>query len=263
MNLTFKTTDLAKWGVGVGRTITTVEWEDNFWTLHLRIKAFEDEFLSSAGVATFVSIEDFTVSDSQLTINLTNGATQGPYTLPVANWRRRTDNNGIWNQSTAYLANDVFSANGSLYVVLLDHTSSAFEFDPDATDGSAHQLYGLLLSAASLAHAVTESGSSIDLATSHANCYVRCTNVGGAIINITSTAVAALPMDAEIHFRQCTDGGLILNTPNNSDGGVTLNIRSARQPSTSAKGACFTMKKVAAGELDVFGDLTVDDSPSA
>jgi hypothetical protein len=55
---------------------------------------------------------------------------------------------GAWANSTGYLANDVFTANGNVYIVLMNLTTPAtpIAFDPAANDGMGHDFYGLLLS---------------------------------------------------------------------------------------------------------------------
>lgn len=132
---TFRTSDFGRWGPGKGSNLTQTEGDLNIWNLLAFITSVSDHLQSSV-----VSIDYFTVSGTQWTIHLTNGAVLGPYFLPIA--RRR--GTGLWAALHDYLADDTFYINGSSYTVNVPHTSAA-TFDPDATDGSGHPLYQLEL----------------------------------------------------------------------------------------------------------------------
>jgi hypothetical protein len=81
--------------------------------------------------------------------------------LPTATFAFR----GAWTASTPYLVNDTFSEGGSGYVALVQHTSAA-TFDPNATDGTAHNLYGLYFSSLSSLPAGGETGAALVKTTS-------------------------------------------------------------------------------------------------
>jgi len=138
----YRTDDLTRWGFGLNRNLTSVEVDLNFWDSETRLDALEDH------QELLVSIDYITQVGNQLTFHMTDHTLQGPFTLPVAIWNRRTDNHGMWAPLTVYAIYDVFDEDGSLYIVLVGHTSAA-TFDPNATDGMGHRLYGLLLTAPS------------------------------------------------------------------------------------------------------------------
>lgn len=140
MGLLYRNNDFTRWGLGIGRRLTSLEVDLNFWFLLSLITSIQEHQLEGVGIA------DISVSGTQMTITLTDGTTRGPFLLPQATWNRRTDNSGNWAPLTIYAANDIFAYNGSLYITLLFHTSGA-TFDPNATDGMGHELYGLLLTA--------------------------------------------------------------------------------------------------------------------
>jgi hypothetical protein len=132
--LTFYTTDPAKWGDGKGSALTKVEEDTNKWTLHSRIKEMEDNPPEPISIATI------DVVGSQFTVNLTNGDTLGPYTLPIATFELE----GEYQAGMTYHELDVISVpNRGLYLVRIEHVAAA-EFDPDADDGAGHPLYLLL-----------------------------------------------------------------------------------------------------------------------
>jgi hypothetical protein len=136
MAMTFRGT--GAWGAGKDGNLDPSEVDENFWEILLRLDALE----SSPPQA--VSIDSFEVSADQMTIHLTDGSTQGPFTLPKATWHWT----GAWRTNTVYFVNDLFSFNGAIYQVLVTHTSDSSEFDPNALSGSGF-VYNLLLDGAS------------------------------------------------------------------------------------------------------------------
>ncbi len=136
----FNTTDLTRWGIGLLRRLHAVEVDLNFWECESRIEALEDH------ASTSRSIDYFTIVGDQLTIHMSDHTLEGPITVPVAAWNRRTDNHGQWAPLTVYNELDIFDNDGSLYFAQITFTSPAV-FDANATDGMGHLLYGLLLTA--------------------------------------------------------------------------------------------------------------------
>jgi hypothetical protein len=113
------------WGTGTGVPHTAAEADGIIYELATRVQELE----SSPPEA--VSIDSFTVDGTQLTVHLTDGSSQGPFTLPSATWR----DTGAWQPSTLYFVNDLFAKNGALWRVLVQHTSEA-TFDPELFSGS-------------------------------------------------------------------------------------------------------------------------------
>lgn len=111
------------WGAGKGARLTSVEADGNVFDLHSRLQNIEDNPPAAVG------IDHFTVVGNALTIVLTNGTSQGPFTLPSAQWRWA----GEWQPLTNYYALDLVGNAGSIYLVQHNHTSDA-AFAADAED---------------------------------------------------------------------------------------------------------------------------------
>lgn len=133
--ITYRTNDATRWGTGKGSDLTATEIDINFWALFSQIAATLDH-QNAASV-----ISSITASGNNLFITLGDGTVFGPFTLPTANWNFRQDG---WLPSTPYKPFDVFSYQGSLYLVLFQHVSAA-TFSPNANDGQGHSFYKLLL----------------------------------------------------------------------------------------------------------------------
>ena len=134
----YKTTDMAKWGVGsgsgTGGNLTPSQGDNNFWNLYTRLKDLEDNPPES------INITGMTVIGSQWQVNMSDGSHFGPFTLPIAAFELKGD----WVNAMTYYELDIISAPGfGLYLVRLDHTTPALPatFDPDATDDDDHALY--------------------------------------------------------------------------------------------------------------------------
>lgn len=134
----YRTTDNAKWGVGtgagVGGRLTPQQADNNFWTLYGRLKDLED----NPPEAT--SILGFTVIGSQFQVNMSDGSTLGPYSLPVASFRLMGD----WVNNMPLLELDIVTVpHDGVYLVNINHTTPAAPavFDPNADDGSGNLLY--------------------------------------------------------------------------------------------------------------------------
>jgi hypothetical protein len=121
------------WGPGVGRNLDSIEVDENFWDHEGRIVTLE-----RATPVTIFSVTQPT-ADSLL-VHMSDGTTFGPISLPSFDLTFR----GPWTPTTVYALNDLFTANNSVYVVLLAHTSAG-SFDPGANDGMGHDFYGEML----------------------------------------------------------------------------------------------------------------------
>jgi hypothetical protein len=131
---TFRTAD-PRWGDGQGSDLAAVTIDLSFWGLYAAILALE------GSQQTLSEIDYFVPVGNQLFVHMTDHRVLGPITIPTANWNYRS---GGWQPLTLYAAFDVFSFNGSVYLVLAAHTSAA-TFSANATDGLTHNLYGLLI----------------------------------------------------------------------------------------------------------------------
>jgi hypothetical protein len=128
----FRTTDLAKWGVGKGAPLTSTEVDNNFWEVLLQLADLaSNEVLPK-------EIQSITVLDGQITITLSDGITTfGPFDLPEQAFRWTGD----FVPDADYFRMDVIKAEDGAYLVLQDHTAGA-TFDPNlnSMSGSVYAL---------------------------------------------------------------------------------------------------------------------------
>jgi len=123
------------WGTGTGAPHTANSADTNFWILYSLIVALQD--------ATPDTIAYFTVTGSNMWITMTDHYVFGPFTIPTAVWNFR----GVWGATNSYAVNDVFTADGAVYLVIWPQTNSGASFYAQANDGQGHNYYALLLAA--------------------------------------------------------------------------------------------------------------------
>jgi hypothetical protein len=150
-DITYCTTDLTRWGIGVNRLLHDYEVDINFYNVEVRLGTLEHALVPTRGI---LSIQQ--INSTQMTITLTDNTVEGPFTMPVVShtWR------GTWAPSTQYYAGDGFTINNSVYIVLIDHVS-ALTFNPNATDGHGNNLYGLQLTVAGALPAGGTTGQTV------------------------------------------------------------------------------------------------------
>ncbi len=133
MTIIYRTTNASEWGSGKGSNLTPEQVDNNFWEVQKAIAAIE--------IKEGVGIESaFVVDGNQLYFNMTDGSVVGPIEMPTVTLNPR----GEWRSGIAYAVNDLFTYNGSVYLVKVNHTAAAL-FDPNANDGAGHNYYGLLI----------------------------------------------------------------------------------------------------------------------
>jgi hypothetical protein len=262
------------WGAGKGANLVPGEVDGNFYDVDRRLFIIED---SAQEVATGIAF--FSVSGDLFYVHMTNGTIQGPFALPDKKWNFR----GPWLPSTVYSRDDVVTANGGVYLVLLNHVSAAV-FVPGANDGSAHNYYGLLLT--NPANVLPSGGltgqylmktsdtsyvigwqtpttfpsqkvleapdPTYTLTLDNIASYVRCVNGSGCTITVNADATLNFPLGTEVSFRQCTNAGVTLVAAT----GVIFNLIEGFSAKTARNGAVITAKKIAASKWDVFGYVT-------
>src|ERR1035437_1266084 len=135
-SLVYRTTDATRWGGGQGSYLAAVTIDLNFWILFSAVQALQNIAIG-AGVDYINQPEGGNI----FYVHLTNHRVLGPFIIPTSNWNPK----GPWVAVTSYAAYDTVTNNGSLYLVLIAHTSGA-TFSAGATDGSGHNLYSLLVS---------------------------------------------------------------------------------------------------------------------
>lgn len=127
-----------------GSPLTADEVDENFRGLDDRVTEVEENPPEA------VSIDTIEVTGNQMVITLTNSVVQGPFDLDTADWEFR----GPWLPAHNYLKNDVFSEDGSLYLVLVAHTSES-EFDAGFSPSSGVDAYQLLLAPPEITQVMT------------------------------------------------------------------------------------------------------------
>lgn len=130
--LTFRTTDMTKWGVGKGSRLTSSEVDLNFWAILEMIAELTNN------PALPAEIESIDVVNGKMTIQLTNSVVFGPFQLPEQAFRWT----GAFVGGNDYESFDVLTYNNSAYLVLQAHTAASI-FDPAATNMSG-PLYALM-----------------------------------------------------------------------------------------------------------------------
>ncbi len=135
-SLTYRTADFTRWGGGLGSDLAAVQVDLNFWTLFSAVQALEDH----QSVNSEIDFINQPAAGNLFYIHLTDHRVLGPFVIPTAQWSPQ----GQWEPSTAYAAYDVVYENGSLYLIVIPHTSG-LTFSPFASDGLGHLLYNLLL----------------------------------------------------------------------------------------------------------------------
>lgn len=275
MTIVYRTS--GPWGAGKGANLVPAEVDGNFFDVSTRVTVLEDGTPTAANGIAFFNIGG--TNNELFYVHMTDGTIQGPFALPQKTWNFRD----VWAPSIVYNADDVVTAIGSVYLVLLNHISAS-TFDPTANDGLGHNFYGLLLSnpgnvlpAGGLQgqYLVKVTGADFDigwrtpiefpaqnlleapnptytLTVSNVASYVRCVNSSGCAITIPNDATLNFPLSVEMSFRQCTDASVVLSP----DTGVVFNLISGLQSKTARNGAVITAKKIAANSWDIFGLLS-------
>jgi hypothetical protein len=223
-----------------GSPLTFAEEDGNFSNLDGRVATLETAHAANP-------IDAITVSGNQLTFHYTTAAGGGSdtVTFPTAQWHGR----GPWLPSTSYAVNDLVTNANNLYLVQVAHTSQT-TFDAGYQIGGVN-VYQFLLGPMGETATGTLSGSTYTLAGTDNLMFYRCTNAGGIMVTIPPSSSVAIPLNAEISFRQCTMAVVFEWTT----GSVTVNIPAGFFAHTNYVGAVVTLKQVATDVWDVFGAL--------
>jgi hypothetical protein len=234
---------------GKGSPLTSLEGDENEYKQASAIVNLQTQMAAvGAGIDTITQ-----PTANTLLITLTDATVFGPFTLPTAPMKGR----GEWQPSTVYAVNDLVYFGNAFYTVQVAHTSDT-SFDPGATDGLGHDLYGLVmdftLASSTLRTVTTKTESNIthtvtdqDLST-----LWNCTNIAGCAITVPNDSTYNAPLDTEINFRQGTVAGILTFA---GAGGVTLDP-GIFQLSTTFHGATVMLKKAAANYWFVTGYLS-------
>lgn len=234
------TSDYTGTGAGLGGRLTSAQADNNNWLIKQAVETLQ----AAAGK----TIDGITAVGNQLTITYTD-ATTDVITIPTATWTWR----GEWDAGVSYAANDLFSEGGSIYLVLLAHTSAS-SFDAGETS-TAGDLYQKILTIPSIpVYEVTTDTFTPTI--DQANYYFRCTHADGCTVTIPDNADVAFPLWTELHFRDANSntGGTGLLTIESSTA-VTINVPSGYSATAATQHATLGLKKIATDEWDLFGLL--------
>lgn len=173
------------WGAGIGQDLTASQVDNNFYDLATRLNGLE------TNPPEPVSIEEITATATTLTIQLSDGTTQGPFKMPVATFNYR----GLWTPATAYAINDVVSdLTGAAYVVKVAHTSSGASFNSALTIGSVAAFMQLTPAANTL----TYEGEWQPATPYVRGNFVRVNGIGAYFVNIEHTSQGAFNDEYQI-----------------------------------------------------------------
>ena len=229
------------WGSGIARPLTAAEADTNIHSLAAAVQNLVSNPVEGVGISNIA------VAGRQLTIYLTDGSTEGPFTLPVAQPRYR----GFWQPSTAYAELDIIQVPGyGTYLVSTTHNSGTLF---DATLTGANGLYYIQITPdpSLVAQVVNVNDTAITLSYVHASKFLRCTDTAGITVTIPADV---FPANSEIHFRQVSAGAISIA----GGAGVTLNTPVGFITGSASAGATFTVKCVGPNNWDIFGALGVD-----
>jgi hypothetical protein len=219
----------------LSRNLTAAEGDGNIDDLNGRVITLEGT-LASGGISSI------TISGTVITFHFSDSSTQS-VDIGTANAYSLSDHvKGVWQPSISYAKDDIFTYQGSLYVVAIAHTSPSV-FDENYTSGGL-PVYKVI--ARYNQGVLTVSTTGYIPAVDAANKYIRCTNASGCTIQLNPNVFA--PADY-MTFRQCGAGGLTFDWPTS----VTVNMLNGYNPTTSVQGSVVNVFVVGAAEYDLFG----------
>lgn len=109
------------WGTGVHRNLTSAEGDGNNWEIKQAVEALQTDRPLPA------EISSISVNGRFMTIQLSSGASFGPFPLPITEFRYREE----WQPFTVYDPLDWFTVAGvGIFTVIYSHTSGS-TFDPN------------------------------------------------------------------------------------------------------------------------------------
>lgn len=216
-----------------GSNLTPNEADGNFTFLDGRITVLE-------GLPMGVGIDSVDITGgNQLNFHLSDSSVE-TVTLPTAQWRPM----GEWQASFPYQVMDLVTVNGSLYQVMVAHTS-ATAFDP-GEQISSQDVYKFIISYQPIG-GFDRTSATFTPALEDANTYNRMTNASGCTVTI-DPAVLFLPW-TELTFRdESSDTGAFVSFAVLSPG--SINSIPGHLDQTDGSGSTVTLKKV--GDTDAW-----------
>jgi hypothetical protein len=236
------------WGAGEGMRLTSLQVDENFFTLEERVQDIIDNPIPGLGIANLSLVGTRT-----LRVTMEDNTTHD-FLIPIAapHWRDE------WTPDTDYLALDRFWVDGvGLFLVLRDHTS-AEAFDPNATEEDTDGIHDLYYQEFGLAGLAAPVGfiedSAYTLALAQLNHFLVCTaDTSGCEVTIPDNDVVEIPVGSEYHFFPA--GGTVSIF---GSGDVFIYPVEGFLFETAGTGRPITVKKVATDDWCVFGALAVE-----
>jgi len=246
------------WGAGKGANLTPAEVDGNFYDHEQRITDLEVNPPEGVGIVSF------TVTGTRFTVNMSDGSTQGPFTLPTAAFRW----SDAWTPGTAYEELDVFSyqvggEDDGIYLVLGPYTAPEITtenptpiLDPAVSDTNGPLLEKMLgiVNPPSIGSVVVVNVVDADLVLGDedSGSYFRMNSAAPHTVGVEAEATVPYGVGATFAIRQVGAGtvtlvGLGTDTIIHPPFGFTLALR--------GPGASAALVYAGGDEWDASGDL--------
>lgn len=253
-------------------TVTLPRWRDRGEFVGGMVLAINDTF-TVAGYGLYVALVDHTAAPSFVsTASATPATAAGNFLtgrLYVIASVGTTDFTAIGATSNAvgvtFRATGAGSGTGTAGLALYDRIIAAVDLTTavlnDLTDVTvASPSAGQVLSynGSSWVNGVVPGGpvtadtvSTYTLALADLNAYLRLSDASAVAVTVPTNAAAAFPVGATVAFEQTAAGAITIA----GDIGVTINCAASHTPVTNGQWAVAQLKKVAANEWTLFGNL--------
>ena len=244
------------WGAGIGANLSASDVDENFYNLVLRVADIEDNPQAA------ISIAEFSVAGTSLTIHMTDGSTRGPFVLPAAVFRF----SGEWTPGTTYNFMDVFTYTGgtaldglywvigSEYVAPEDATEPAV-FDP-TVENTENGLILQLIMRGAMPQAVLPiqniTDSDVILGDEDAGAYLRLISDDPHSVFVDLDTNVPYTEGMTYGVRQIADGTVTIEA---MDSGITINPPPGFTLSLRGPGASATVVYIGSNEWDATGDF--------
>lgn len=161
---------------------------------------------------------------------------------------------GAWPASTQVYKNQLFTATGRLYVVLLDHITDT-TFDSAANNGLGGDYYNLVLDYTSVTGR-TVSATTFSPSVDDVGVYIRLTTADTSGCTVTIDPSLDWPDWAELHFRDETATGATYEITSTTAAPATINPQSGGELASPGNGSSVGLKKVGStSDWDIWGHL--------
>lgn len=247
--LIYVTTNMLRWGAGLGGPLTAGQIDKNFGDLEERVWEVENNPPAANGIASI------TQGGNTITVHLEDGATS-TFNLPLPIW----DYVGDWAPNTGMFRGNIFTYQRTgLYLALQDHvTDATFNSLLTDTDGPVYRFMFNPFAASAVQELVVEETDTIySPVLADANSYMRWPGPDDLMVLVPANAQVPYQLDTELHFHQSGSGYIEIV----GDDGVIIHApRLGYNTITPWQGATITLKQVAIDEWDYIGSGTESTS---